>query len=260
MRNIKLTLSYDGTRYQGFSKPGTAALPAEKSNTVSARLNNTLHRLTGETVELFCGAKTEPGVHALEQTVSFRTACSLSATDILGDLNRYLPQDICVLSAEEMPERFHAALNAGLKTYEYHIYVSPVSDVFRRNTALHLEQMPDISAMQEAAQHLLGRHDFQYFSAGKAKKGKKNTEKELTSLAIQVSRADSAVSDVPRDIRIQMTGNDFLFRMPFLLTGTLLDIGSHARTPDCIDRIFAGEEPPGAPCAAQGLYLSQISY
>ena len=164
MRNLKLTLSYDGTRYQGFTKPKTKE--KDSTQTVSAKLTETLNRLTGEEIELFGGAKTETGVHALLQTVNFKTNCPLSADELRQALNHYLPQDICIFTVEEVPERFHAALNAGAKTYEYRIINRPVSDVFQRKYALHLAQPLDVAAMKEAARLLTGKRDFQFFSAG----------------------------------------------------------------------------------------------
>ena len=257
MRNLKLTLSYDGTRYQGFTKPKTKE--KDSTQTVSAKLTETLNRLTGEEIELFGGAKTETGVHALLQTVNFKTNCPLSADELRQALNHYLPQDICIFTVEEVPERFHAALNAGAKTYEYRIINRPVSDVFQRKYALHLAQPLDVAAMKEAARLLTGKRDFQFFSAGKTKK-KKSSEKELYSVQIENVFTGLSESEYSHDIRIILTANDFLYQMPQLIIGTLIDIGMSSSTTDCVERILKGQETASAPCPAYGLFLKEVAY
>ena len=108
MKNIKLTLEYDGTRYNGWQRLGKG----ESTNTIENKITEVLKKMDGQDVELFCGCRTEVGVHAYAQTASFKTNTALEIKDIKNYLNRYLPMDIAVLEAEEMPERFHASLNA----------------------------------------------------------------------------------------------------------------------------------------------------
>ncbi len=273
MRNLKLILSYDGTRYQGFSKPQTKVTAksngengTEKTapqNTVSAKLADTLNRLTEEQVELFCGAKTDPGVHALAQTVNFHTSCPFSTDELFRSLNHYLPQDICVRSVTEVPERFHAGLNARAETYECRIVNAPVMDPFLRKYALHVAKPLDVTAMENAAEILKGTHDFLPFSSGKARK-KKSTEREL-SLRFAAYAHDHKITampdmDFPCEIRISLTVNRFLYQMPRHIVGTLLEIGLRTRTPNCIERIFACQEKPGIPCAPHGFYLKEVLY
>lgn len=108
MRNILLTLEYDGSRYQGWQRLGKG----ESTNTVSNKILEVLKKMTNEDVELFCGARTEVGVHAYGQVVNFKTTTDMTLLEIKHYMNRYLPMDIAVLSVEEKPERFHASLNA----------------------------------------------------------------------------------------------------------------------------------------------------
>lgn len=268
MRNLKLTLSYDGTRYQGFSKPqskekktkqdGIEPPITEKNapqNTVSAKLTETLSRLAKEPVELFCGAKTDPGVHVLAQTVNFHTSCPLSTSELCRSLNHYLPQDVCVHSISEVPERFHASLNARAEVYECRILNAPMMDPFLRKYTLHVTRPLDVAAMETAAEILLGKHDFLPFSFGKAKK-KKSTERELTSIKITAMPN----TDFPCEIRVCLTANRFLYQMPRLIVGTLIDIGLRTRAPGCVEHILACQENPGAPCDPHGLYLKEILY
>ena len=139
MQNIWLTLEYDGTRYLGWQRP----IRNNAARTVSYKLSEVLRRMTGESPILNCAAKTEPGVHALAQEVSFQTSCTASPEDFVQYLNTYLPQDIAIRRACQMPERFRADLNAKSRTYIYHLCILPVQDIFKRQYALHQFPCPD---------------------------------------------------------------------------------------------------------------------
>ena len=244
MQNIKLTLQYDGTRYLGWQRPESDGY----RRTVSYKIKEVLNRMTGEAVGLHAGARTGPGVHALAQAVSFQTISPLGPERFLQDLNQYLPQDIAVLSAENMPERFRADLNARSRTYEYRICTEEIYDVFRMKYEAHCFPAPDIPSMEEAAGFLKGRHDFRCFSSGRKKKG---TEKEIFD--IRFARGCGCLT-------IQVTANDFLQRMPELLIGTLLEAGSGLRSPGSIRDMLDGTEKAGAPAEAKGLLLKEIRY
>ena len=169
MKNIKLTIQYDGTRYQGWQKPGKKG----NSNTISGKLTEVISRITDEETTLFAGAKTDTNVHADAQIVNFKTKTTLSALKLKQELNHYLPQDIAIISAEEVSERFHASLNAQTITYLYRVSCAPVADVFTRKYKYHLPDTLDLNAMQHASEQLLGRHDFKHFSSGKTKINRK---------------------------------------------------------------------------------------
>lgn len=245
MRNIKLILEYDGTRYQGWQQPGKK----DPSGTISGRLTGTLCRMTGEEIELFCAARTEPGVHASCQTVSFKTASRLPVPEIRRELNQYLPQDIAVLRAEEVPERFHASLNLLSQTYTYRIHTGAVMDVFRRKYMFHVPRPLDISAMKAAASQLVGTHDFRCLSFGRTKK---SCEKELLSAEI--------VSPAEEELCIVLEASSFLHQMPRLIAGTLLDVGTGVRDAECIPAILSGREPASRPAPPAGLCLTQTRY
>lgn len=245
MKNIKLTLEYDGTRYQGWQHPGVKS----PSDTISGRIKNTLCRMTGEEVELFCAVRTEPGVHAACQTAGFKTASPLSAREIQSALNQYLPRDIAVLRAEEVPERFHASLNCISQTYTYRIRTGAVADVFSRNYTYHIPQALDIPAMKTAVLDLIGIHDFRCFSSGK---NKKSSESEILSAEI--------LSPADKELLIVLEATSFLLRMPRLIAGTLLEIGLGQRNAGCIPAILSGQEPAGKPAPASGLCLTGTRY
>ena len=243
MKNIRLTLEYDGTRYNGWSHPN------KKGTSVSEKLAETLHRITGENAELFCAARTEPGVHASKQTVNFKTNCIFSPEDFLKNLNHYLPQDIAILKAIEAPERFHAALNIQSVVYTYSLQTGEVSDTFSRKYTLFLPESLNISAMENAAAMLTGTHDFQNFSSGKKKKG---TEKTLINAQVLRSSND--------EIQFIFEANAFLHQMPLILAGTLLDIGLKHRCSSCISAVFEGKEAASRPAPAHALVLSDTKY
>lgn len=245
MKNIKLILEYDGTRYQGWQQPGKK----DSSATISGKIANTLCRMTGENIELFCAARTEPGVHASCQTVNFKTDSPLSPSEIRRSLNQYLPQDIAILQADEVPERFHASLNLRSQTYTYRIQTGAVMDVFRRKYTHYISQPLNISAMKKAAAVLVGIHDFRSFSSGK---NKKSTEKQIFQADIISSGSD--------ELHIILDASAFLRQMPRLIAGTLLDIGLEVRDANCIPAILSGQDAPSAPVPAQGLCLTDTSY
>lgn len=244
MKNIKLTIEYDGTRYQGWSRLGKN----ESTNTISNKIIEVISKMTGETPELNCGARTEVGVHAYGQIANFKTSSNMEAEEIKHYLNRYLPMDIAITDVEEVPERFHAQLNAKSKTYMYRVAISPVPSVFDRKYTYHSFKVPDRRIMQQAALALTGVHDFKNFSTVKQTK---STEKEIYDIEIY---------NDAEEMQITLHGNDFLHNMPRMIVSTLLDIGLGSRRKEEIDDIFAGTAEASAPCDPKGLYLQEISY
>lgn len=139
MRNIKLTIEYDGSRYQGWTRLGKN----ESTNTISNKIIEVIQKMTGETVELFCGCRTETGVHAYAQIANFKTNTEMKDYEIQHYLNRYLPMDIAVIQVEDVPERFHSQLNARSKIYVYRMTINDVPSVFDRKYTFHCFRMPD---------------------------------------------------------------------------------------------------------------------
>lgn len=244
MRNIKLTLEYDGSRYQGFVRLGKD----ESTNTISNKITEVLHKMTNEEIELFCGSRTEVGVHAYAQVVNFKTTTDMTLLEIKRYLNRYLPADIAVIEIEEMPERFHASLNAKSKIYTYRLAVNDIPSVFERKYVYHVFKKPDVETMKQAALLLVGKHDFKGFSTVKKNK---STEKEIFDIDIY---------NAGTEIQISIHANDFLHNMARVILGTLLDIGLGNRKKEDIELIFSGKEVASAPIDAKGLYLQEVLY
>ena len=245
MRNIKINIQYDGTRYSGWQSQ------EHDENTIQGKLTAVLRRLLEEETELAGSGRTDAGVHALGQVANFRTCSCMSCEEILKKLNHYLPEDIAVISAEEMDGRFHSRLNAVRKTYSYRIWNSSVHNVFERRYTWFIEQPLDVSAMRRAAAELTGTHDFRAFSS--IKRGKKSTVRTIES--IDIGQDGSAIT-------LSFTGNGFLYHMVRILTGTLVEVGLHKKTPEDMKRILASlsREQAGVMAPAQGLFLMEVEY
>ena len=245
MRNIKLTIEYDGSRYQGWTRLGKT----ESSNTISNKIREVLKKMTGEEIEEFnCGCRTEVGVHAYAQTANFKLKSNADIRDIKHYLNRYLPKDIAIPDVRQVPERSHAQLNATSKTYVYRMTVSDVPSVFERKHTFHCFRIPDRQLMREAADMLIGVHDFRSFSTVKKAK---STIREIYDIDIY---------DDGEEMLITICADDFLHNMVRIIIGTLIEIGLRMRDPNEIDDIFEGELPASAPCDPKGLYLQEITY
>lgn len=246
MRNIKLTLEYDGTRYQGWQRLGKG----ESSNTVENKILEVLKKMDGQQVELFCGCRTEVGVHAYAQVANFKTKSALSILEIKQYLNRYLPMDIAVTEIEEKPERFHASLNAKSVTYLYRVAIGDVPSVFDRKYTYYCFKKPDVKKMKQAAGVLKGRHDFSGFTT--ARKGK-SMEKEIKDIDIYQDG---------QEIQITITANSFLHNMARMIAGTLLDIGVEKRSVSVTREILdlQNDELSSAPADPKGLFLQEIEY
>lgn len=244
MRNIKLVLEYDGSRYNGWQRLGKD----DNSNTLVNKLSEVIKKMSGEEAEIHCGCRTETGVHAHYQVVNFKTASPMKLYEIKNYFNRYLPMDIAVLEIQEMPERFHATLNAKAITYMYRICISQVPSVFERKYVYYSFKQPDADKMKIAAEHLLGSHDFKYFSSVKKAK---STVKNISAIEIYTDG---------EEIQISITANGFLHNMVRMIVQTLIDIGLSNRSIDDTKLILEGKAEPSAPAKAQGLFLEDIKY
>ena len=244
MRNFKMELCYDGSRYRGWQRQGNTGA------TVQGKLEETLSRLLGQSVEVNGAGRTDAGVHARQQTASFRAKTGLSCEELLSALRAHLPEDVGVLSLTEAPPRFHARLSCTGKTYVYRIWNSDAPCVFERKYVWKLPEALDESAMRCAAAFLVGEHDFSAFRTGRSKK---SAVRRLD--AVKLERLGS-------ELRIVLTGNGFLYNMARIITGTLVEVGRGALSPDDIPRILASldraQAGPTAP--AQGLCLYETRY
>lgn len=247
-KNYKLTLAYDGTRYLGWQKLGERG-SKDYGRTIQGKLETLLSKLTGEAVEVNGAGRTDAGVHAAGQTANFKTAFAAVPAEIMTYCNQYLPEDIAVLTVEEMPERFHARLHARGKLYCYRIHNGPTPDVFRQRFEYRVAGPLDMAAMEAAAAQLCGEHDFRPFCA--SKRTKKSTVRTVDTIRL--------VRDGAK-IEVCFHGSGFLYNMVRILTGTLIEVGLGRRRPEEIGAIFAGERPAGYTAPAHGLTLERVDY
>lgn len=244
MRNLRLDICYDGTRYKGFQRLSTT------ENTIQGKLEKTLSRLLGEDIEISGSGRTDAGTHAMGQVVSFHCESKMPCEEILAGLRAYLPEDIGVYSCKNASERFHARLNAKTKTYRYRLWNSDEPCVFDRKY-VYIDPVPlDVERMRKAVKAYLGTHDFSAFC------GNKNMKKS-TVRAIQSFTIDR----VGNEIVFTVTGNGFLQHMVRIMVGTLLEVGRGEREPDSIPGLYGGVRADAGPAVpACGLCLMEVSY
>ena len=248
MSTYLMTLQYDGTRYNGWQKQGNTP------NTIQEKLESLLTRLYGFPVEIAGSGRTDAGVHALGQTASFRIpdkADHYSCEDLFSQMNLYLPLDIRVLSVIPAGERFHARLLAKSKIYEYRIDTGSPADVFHRRYALHVQERLDMAAMEEAARRLTGAHDFLGCCANKHMK--KSSLRTIYHIELRQEGVFLIIS---------FCGNGFLYNMVRIMTGTLIEVGLHQKSPEDIDQILWQRDRSlaGFTAPPQGLFLVSVSY
>ena len=244
MRNLRLDLCYDGTRYRGWQR-----LPG-KDDTVQGKLETTLSRILGETIEISGSGRTDAGVHAKGQVANFHCESRLPAEEILVQLRRYLPEDIGIYSCREVSQRFHARLNAREKTYRYRIWNSDTPCVFQRRYVTVMPEPLNLEDMRKAADLLCGEHDFSAF-CGNAKM-KKSTVRFLRSVQIEQNG---------EEIHLCFTGNGFLHNMVRILVGTLVEVGRGERSIQSIPSLFGGKRAEaGFLAPPQGLCLEEVMY
>lgn len=242
--NYKAVIQYEGTRYRGWQVQGNT------EHTIQGKLETLLSRMEGAPVEVHGSGRTDAGVHAAGQVISFRCG-KRTAEEIREYMNQYLPEDIAVLSVEEAPPRFHARLHAAGKTYVYRIWNSETANVFGRRFLTWAAEPLDVDAMRTAAGDLCGTHDYRAFCS--LKRSKKSTVRTVEEIRI--------LQEGPL-IELKFTGDGFLYHMVRILTGTLVEVGLGLREAESVkgilesrDRACAGRLMP-----PEGLMLMKVEY
>ncbi|OPX42978.1 tRNA pseudouridine synthase A [Ruminiclostridium hungatei] len=245
MRNIKLTIEYEGTNYHGWQVQKNAV-------TVQECIEKALSRLLGEKTGVVGCSRTDVGVHAYGQVAHFFTASAIPGEKFSYALNNLLPADIVIQKSEEEPENFHARYSSKGKRYRYLICNTAHQSALMRNRACHVRPELDFEQMRKAAEHFEGEHDFAAFQATGGQV--RSTVREIYSMAVK-RREDSL-------IELEVTGSGFLYNMVRIIAGTLIYVGmgklAESDVPGIIrglDRTKAGKTAP-----AQGLYLMEIYY
>ncbi|MCR5117470.1 MAG: tRNA pseudouridine(38-40) synthase TruA [Lachnospiraceae bacterium] len=244
-KNIRLVISYDGTRYFGWEhQPNT-------DMTIQGKLENVASKMLDKETEIIGAGRTDAGVHAKGMVANFFADTDMSEEEIKDYFNKYLPDDICVVSATFAGDRFHSRYNALGKTYRYTCYVGKEKPVFDRKYVYVLEACPDIEAMKEAAKILVGEHDFASFCANP--KMKKSTVRLVDEINIERNK-DS--------LTFTYHGTGFLQHMVRILTGTLLEVGFNRMSPKDVGSIMEAKDRKlaGPTAPAQGLCLIKVDY
>ncbi len=246
MRNIRITLEYEGTAYAGWQVQD--GLP-----TVQGTLIEAVRKLTEDPeVEVGGASRTDSGVHALGQVANFRTGSTIPSLGIQRGLNSILPPDIVVTDAAEVPDDFCARRSSVGKTYRYRILNRSCPSALERNFSWHLHRPLDLEAMREGASHMIGEHDFTSFRA--ADSDAPHSIRRVTSIEVQPG-GDGIVE-------ITVEGNAFLRHMVRIMVGTLVEVGKKKIAPDDVAEIIERRERASAPMTApaRGLFLVRVHY
>ena len=253
MKHFRITLQYDGSRYDGWQKQGNT------DNTIQGRIEAMLTKLFEQDVEIQGSGRTDAGVHALGQVASFSVETDLGPDKVMERMNIFLPKDIVVTDCRLTDARFHARLNAKSKTYIYRIITGDVRPVFGRQYELWHSTPLDITGMRKAAECLVGEHDFKSFLGNRHYK--KSTVRIIENISITEQMIKAGDAEFP-EIKMAFTGNGFLPNMVRILTGTLIEIGEGVRKPEDMENILNGLDRAlaGPTAQAHGLTLLKVDY
>ena len=244
MRNIKLTLQYDGTDFFGWqTQPGF--------RTVQETLETALGKLTGERIRANASGRTDTGVHALGQVINFYTQTRHAPEVLVRAVNAHLPPDIVVTEAVDMPQAFDANRDARRKLYRYVIHDGTVPNLFLRRYCCHSRHRLDAAAMRQAANPLHGRHDFHSFETDWP--NRMSSVRTITQLTV------NRLGDW---IWIDVEADGFLYNMVRAVAGTLINVGRGYWPVGRVAEILAAEDrrQAGPTAPAQGLFLMRVTY
>ncbi len=243
-RNLKIVVAYQGTAYHGFQWQ-------ENALSVQQVLEDRLMPLFGHPIKIAGSGRTDTGVHAYGQAISLRTTGTIPAERIPLASRGHLPNDISIVSAEEVADDFHARHSATSKVYEYRLYHGKQPDPFRRDLTWHYSRKLDFAAMQEALRYVEGTHDFTAFQG--AGGHQINTVKTIYEASLQ------AVGD---EYLFRFWGNGFLYHMVRCLVGTVVAIGIGRKKAADMPLILESRnrKMAGMTAPAQGLYLKEVFY
>jgi tRNA pseudouridine38-40 synthase len=250
MRNLKLTVSYDGSEFAGWQVQPDAA-------TVQGALASAIGRITGEKILPQGSGRTDAGVHALAQVVSFTTESSVPPANFVKALNNILPASVRVLEVGEATSDFHARKSARAKTYRYRIYREVICPPFLARYVWHYPFPLDQVGMERAARLVEGQHDFTSFAAVDPERG---SEGAATSNVREIF--SSQWKREGEELLYTVRGSGFLHHMVRNLVGTFILVGKGTWQPEDMTRILdaRNRSAAGATSPAGGLYLVNVEY
>jgi len=245
MKNLKMILEYDGSRYKGWQKQGDNDL------TIQGKIEKALSKVTGESIQVAGCARTDVGVHAENYVANFHTNCDFSIVAMMDYLYESLPDDIVVNSMVEASEKFHVGYNIKSLTYVYKINNNELRNVFNRKYVYHSEVKLNLDEMRITAESLVGTHDFQYLATEAA-----NTKSTIRTI--------NYINIIEKEgmIEIEINADDFLWNMVRIIIGSLLEVGKGKINAMGIEKLLneetASEYIPMA--KAKGLCLRNVEY
>lgn len=244
MRNIKLTIEYEGKDYNGWQKQPNHL-------NIQGEIEKAIQHITGEEVDLIGSGRTDAGVHAFGQVANFKTNSDFPIEKMATAINSQLKQSIRVLKSEEVPLDFHSRYHCHQKTYAYIIDNSNQGTAIYRNITYHIAQPLNLEKMQEAANYLLGEHDFSSFKSS----GTSSKNSVRTIYKAQVLKEQDRVI-------IMLTGNGFLYNMVRIIAGTLVEVGLGYISSEEIKNILEAKDrkKAGKTLPAKGLFLMSVEY
>ena len=246
MRNIKLTIEYDGKDFNGWQKQ------PNKLN-IQGEIERAIQEITKEEkIELNASGRTDAGVHALGQVANFKTNSKMPVEKFPIAINTKVKKSIVIKNAEEVPERFHSRYNCKQKTYRYIINNSEYGSAIYRNQEYHVPIKLDVEEMKKAVKFFEGEHDFKGFKASGT--SSKNSVRKIFKTKVEL-HGDSR-------IYIELTGSGFLYNMVRIISGTLVDVGlGKIKAEDIPEIILSGDrQMAGKTLPPQGLYLLKVEY
>lgn len=244
MRNVKLTIEYDGTNYCGWQKQNN-------EKTIQEEIEKAIYKAVGEVVEVIGSSRTDAGVHARGMVANFKTNATIPFDRFKYAINDKLPDDIAIIESEEVSEDFHARYDSKGKTYCYSIINRQQKPAIGRNYVYHFKWDLDIEKMREACKHFIGKHDFKAFrSLGSSVKTTERTIKELY------------IESEGEKINIFITADGFLYNMVRIIVGTLIMVGSNKIDSREVKNIIESKDrkKAGICVPAAGLVLEKVYY
>jgi tRNA pseudouridine38-40 synthase len=244
MRNIKLTIEFDGTNYCGWQKQKNAL-------SVQETIENSIEKLVNKKTKINSSGRTDSGVHAKNMVANFFTESKIPDNRFSDALNSVLPNDIIVKNSKEVKEDFHARFSAKGKCYKYIIYNSEFPTALERNRVCHIRNILDLDLLIKAANYFVGTHDFSAFTSSGT--NVKNFTRTVYSFKI---------TKVDKYIYFEIKGNGFLYNMVRIIVGTLVEVGNKKIDPKEIENIILSKDrkKAGKTIAPQGLYLEEVYY
>jgi tRNA pseudouridine38-40 synthase len=253
MRNLRLTIAYDGTDFHGWQRQPQAP-------TIQEALESGIAKITGARASLHGSGRTDAGVHAAGQVANFKTACPIPCLSLVKALNDILPAAIRVRKAEEVPAGFHARYSASAKTYRYRILQAAVCPPFLARYVYHHPYPLDGRRMVQAARLLEGEHDFTSFAGSDP--ARKEKQRQHDSNVRQIFHSRIRVRKELQMIVYEIRGSGFLHHMVRNIVGTLLEVGSGKLLPEDVQAILELRDrgKAGATAPASGLWLVKVEY